>query len=78
MMKWLKTVRAPKFYRYWYYRQYKFSQSLGDDDAEHSSVIGSAMVFCFHFLAVITIINHFLALGFDVNKYIFLFFYFIH
>lgn len=49
MMKWIKTIRAPKFYRYWYYRQYKLSESLGDGDAEYSSVIGSAMVILFHF-----------------------------
>ncbi len=52
MMEWLKKVRAPKFYRYWYYRQYMLSKSLGDDDAEHSSTIGSAMLICLQYLGI--------------------------
>ncbi len=55
MMEWLKKVRAPKFYRYWFYRQYMLSKSLGDDDSNYSSAIGSSFIFLAHFLILMHI-----------------------
>ena len=69
MKKWLKKLQAPKFYRYWYYRQYVFSVTLGDDVAEYSSAIGSALVTCCHFSALIYLLTSFLFP--EINDFLF-------
>lgn len=40
-MEWLKRVRAPKFYRYWFYQQYMFTKALGEDDPKDASMTTS-------------------------------------
>lgn len=70
MIMWLKTVRAPKFYRYWYFRQYVFSKSLWDDDAEFSSIIGSSIVILSHIVFIVFFIGNGI-LNLNISRFLF-------
>ena len=70
MIEWLKKIRAPKFYRYWFYRQYLLSKSLGDDDAEFSSTIGSSISIALHFFFLVFLIGNGV-FGLDISNSMF-------
>ncbi len=48
-MEWLKRLRAPKFYRYFFYRQYVLSKKWGNIQPAFSSMLVIALTGFFHF-----------------------------
>lgn len=54
-MKWLKEVRAPKFYRYFFYKQYVLSKGWGNIQPAFSTMLMTAVTLMFHatFLSII-------------------------
>ena len=52
-MNWLKRLRAPKFYRYFYYRQYILSKKLWDSQPAFSAMLGIAVTILFHMFFII-------------------------
>lgn len=48
-MEWLKRLRGPKFYRYFFYRQYVLSKKWGNIQPAFSSMLIIALTVFFHF-----------------------------
>ena len=52
-MEWLKRLQAPKFYRYFYYRQYVISKKLWDTQPAFSAMLGMAVTLLFQLFFIV-------------------------
>lgn len=52
-MEWLKKLRGPKFYRYFFYRQYVLSKKWGNIQPAFSSMLVIALTGFFHFFFIL-------------------------
>ncbi len=66
-MSWIENLRPPKFYRYMFYLQYKFSRSLWDNDAQFSALVGTALTLMAQFVFLIVTLSYVLKFSFGIN-----------
>ncbi len=66
-MSWIENLRPPKFYRYMFYLQYKFSRSLWDNDAQFSALVGTALTLMAQFVFLIVTLSYVLKISFVIN-----------
>ena len=66
-MSWIENLRPPKFYRYMFYLQYKFSLSLWGNDAQFSALVGTALTLMAQFVFLIVTLSYVLKFSFGIN-----------
>ncbi|WP_298503595.1 hypothetical protein [uncultured Maribacter sp.] len=64
MKKWLKEIRAPKFYRYLFYTMMRWTKGWGNDSPAFSSLLLISITFILHFLFLLNLIGVVIGINF--------------